>query len=124
MKGYYEVTSESVAPGHPDKLCDQISDAVLDEILRQDPKSRVACETFATSGLIMVAGEITTKAYVEVRDIVNKVLTDVGYTDPRYGITAQTCAIVSSISRQSPDIAQGVDTGGAGDQGMMIGYAC
>lgn len=123
-KGYYELTSESVAPGHPDKLCDQISDAVLDEVLRQDPKARVACETYATSGLIVVGGEITTKATFEVRDIVKDVLREVGYTDPRFGLTPQTCSVLNAIGRQSTDIAQGVDKGGAGDQGIMIGYAC
>ncbi len=124
LKGYYELTSESVAAGHPDKLCDQISDAVLDAVLKQDPMGRVACETFATSSLVIVGGEITTKAFVEVKDLVKEVLTDAGYTDPCFGVTADTCSVLNAIGKQSPDIAQGVDTGGAGDQGMMIGYAC
>ncbi|MBI2069065.1 MAG: methionine adenosyltransferase [Elusimicrobia bacterium] len=123
-KGYYELTSESVGPGHPDKLCDQISDAVLDEVLGQDPTGRVACETFATSQLIVVGGEITTKADVDVKGIVHKVLKDTGYTDTRFGVTPETCTVLNVVGKQSPDIAQGVDTGGAGDQGMMVGFAC
>ncbi|MFC1520887.1 methionine adenosyltransferase [Elusimicrobiota bacterium] len=124
QRGYYELTSESVAAGHPDKLCDQISDAILDELLSKDPMARVACETFATTSLIVVGGEITTNTYVEPKDIVTNVLKDVGYTESRFGITPETCAVLNAIGRQSPDIAQGVDTGGAGDQGMMLGYAC
>lgn len=123
-EGYYELTSESVAPGHPDKLCDQVSDAVLDEILRQDPQARVACETFATNSLLVVGGEITTRAYVDVSNLAKALLVEIGYTDPAFGMTPQTCTVVNAIGKQSPDIAQGVDTGGAGDQGMMIGYAC
>lgn len=123
-KGYYELTSESVTGGHPDKLCDQISDSVLDEVLRQDPTGRVACETMATNNLIVVGGEITTKAKFEVKDVVYKALRDIGYTNPKFGVTPETCTILNVLGRQSPDIAQGVDTGGAGDQGMMIGYAC
>lgn len=124
MKGQYFISSESVGAGHPDKVCDQISDAVLDCVLKDDPKGRVACETFITAGLVIVGGEITTKTYVDVQDLVRKVLLDIGYTDVKYGFSAHTCAILNAINRQSPDIAQGVDVGGAGDQGIMIGYAC
>jgi S-adenosylmethionine synthetase len=116
-------TSESVTEGHPDKIADQISDAVLDAIIAKDAKARVACETFVTTGLAMVGGEITTDTYVHIPDIVRGTLNHIGYTDAAYGIGAETCAVLSSIDRQSPDIAQGVDTGGAGDQGMMFGYA-
>jgi S-adenosylmethionine synthetase len=116
-------TSESVTEGHPDKIADQISDAVLDAIVAHDPKARVACETFVTTGMALVGGEITTDVYVPIPDIVRGTLTSIGYTDPAFGIGAETCAVLSSIDRQSPDIAQGVDTGGAGDQGMMFGYA-
>jgi len=124
MTNRYVFTSESVTEGHPDKVCDQISDAVLDEVLRQDPLGRVACETFITVGLVIVGGEITTKGYVEVADLVRKVVEGIGYTDAKYGFNFQTCAILNAIGRQSPDIAQGVNVGGAGDQGLMIGYAC
>lgn len=124
MKGKYYLTSESVGNGHPDKVCDQISDAVLDAVLRDDPQGRVACETFITTGLVIVGGEITTKTYVNVQKIVRRVLTDIGYTDHKYGFNAATCGVLNAIVGQSPDIAQGVDTGGAGDQGIMIGYAC
>ena len=117
------ITAESVAPGHPDKLCDQISDAVLDQVLKQDPKSRVACETFVTMGLIIVGGEITTNAVFDVHKLVRNVLKDIGYVHPKYGFDYHTCAILNAIHSQSPDIAQGVDKGGAGDQGIMIGYA-
>lgn len=117
-------TSESVFEGHPDKICDQISDAVLDDILRQDPKARVACETFITRGLVLVGGEITTTAYADVAQIARNVIKDIGYTEPEYGFEYRTCGILSAIDRQSPDIAQGVDKGGAGDQGLMVGYAC
>jgi len=116
-------TSESVTEGHPDKIADQISDAVLDAIVAKDPKARVACETFVTTGMALVGGEITTDTYVHIPDIVRGTLNSIGYTDPAFGIGAETCAVLSSIDRQSPDIAQGVDTGGAGDQGMMFGYA-
>jgi len=118
------VTSESVGEGHPDKLCDQISDAVLDDVLRQDSKGRVACETYVTMGLLIIGGEITTSAYVDVINLARKVVKDIGYTDPKYGFNYETCAIINTIHSQSPDIAQGVDRGGAGDQGVMIGYAC
>ncbi len=124
MKGKYFLTSESVGNGHPDKVCDQISDAVLDAVLRDDPLGRVACETFITTGLVVVGGEITTKTYVDVQKIVRRVLVDIGYTDHKYGFNAATCGILNAIVGQSPDIAQGVDAGGAGDQGIMIGYAC
>jgi S-adenosylmethionine synthetase len=120
----YVFTSESVTEGHPDKVCDQISDAVLDELLSQDPLARVACETFVTVGLVIVGGEITTKGYVDLPKLVRRVVKGIGYTDPKYGFSAEGCAILNAIGSQSPDIAQGVDTGGAGDQGLMIGYAC
>lgn len=123
MKGKYFITSESVGNGHPDKVCDQISDAVLDEVLANDPSGRVACETFITTGLVIVGGEITTDSYVNVQKLVRKVLTDIGYTDHKYGFSAATCSILNAIVGQSPDISQGVDAGGAGDQGIMIGYA-
>jgi len=118
------MTSESVGEGHPDKLCDQISDAVLDEVLRQDSKGRVACETYVTMGLLIVGGEITTTAYVDIQKMARKVIHDIGYTHPKYGFDYHTCAIINTINSQSPDISQGVDRGGAGDQGVMIGYAC
>lgn len=117
-------TSESVTEGHPDKVCDRISDAVLDEVLRQDPMGRVACETFITVGMVLVGGEITTKAWVDLERLVRKVLSEIGYVNTESGLSADSCAILNVIGRQSPDIAQGVNTGGAGDQGMMIGYAC
>src|SRR5713101_7724852 len=116
-------TSESVPEGHPDKIADQISDAILDACLEKDPYSRVACETLTTTGLVVIAGEITTEAYVDFPSIVRGTVTAVGYTDANYGFDSHTCAVVSSIHSQSPDIAMGVDTGGAGDQGMMFGYA-
>jgi S-adenosylmethionine synthetase len=119
----YLFTSESVSEGHPDKVCDQISDAVLDAILAQDKRARVACESFVTTGLAFVGGEITTTAYIEVQDIVRQVIRDIGYTKAEYRFDADSCSVISSIHSQSPDIAQGVDTGGAGDQGMMFGYA-
>jgi S-adenosylmethionine synthetase len=124
MKGQYFMTSESVGKGHPDKVCDQISDAVLDKVLTDDPRGRVACETFVTAGLVIVGGEITTKTYIDVHRLARQVLADIGYTDIKYGFNAETCAILNAINSQSPDIAQGVDSGGAGDQGIMIGYAC
>ncbi len=117
-------TSESVTEGHPDKVADQISDAVLDAILAKDAKGRVACETLVTTGMAVVAGEITTHTYVHIPEIVRDTIRRIGYTDANYGIDGTTCAVLSSIDNQSPDIAQGVDTGGAGDQGMMFGYAC
>ena len=116
-------TSESVTEGHPDKVADAISDAVLDAILADDPAARVACETLVTTGLACVAGEITTTTYVHVPDIVRATIERIGYTDASYGFDNQTCAVLSTIDRQSPDIAMGVDTGGAGDQGMMFGFA-
>ncbi len=119
----YLFTSESVSEGHPDKVCDQISDAVLDAILAQDKHARVACESFVTTGLAFVGGEITTSAYIEVQDIVRQVIREIGYTKAEYRFDAESCSVISSIHSQSPDIAQGVDTGGAGDQGMMFGYA-
>jgi S-adenosylmethionine synthetase len=116
-------TSESVTEGHPDKIADQISDAILDACLEQDPTSRVACETLTCTGLVVVAGEITTKAYVDFQTIVRDTVKEIGYDDALKGFDSNTCAVISTINRQSPDIAQGVDTGGAGDQGMMFGYA-
>jgi S-adenosylmethionine synthetase len=116
-------TSESVTEGHPDKIADQISDAVLDAILREDAAARVACETLVTTGLAVIAGEITTSAYVHLPDIVRQTIEGIGYNDANFGFDSKTCAVMSTIDRQSPDIAQGVDTGGAGDQGMMFGYA-
>ncbi len=116
-------TSESVTEGHPDKVADQISDAILDAILADDPVARVACETLVTTGLACIAGEITTETYVPFADIVRRTIERIGYTDANYGFDSKTCAVISTIGRQSPDIKQGVDTGGAGDQGMMFGYA-
>ncbi len=120
----YLFTSESVTEGHPDKIADQISDAVLDALLTQDPTSRVACETLLTTGLAFVAGEITTKGYVEIPDIVRETIKEIGYTRAKYGFDYETCGVITSVHSQSPDIAMGVDTGGAGDQGLMFGYAC
>jgi S-adenosylmethionine synthetase len=122
-KENYLFTSESVTEGHPDKVCDQISDAVLDDVLGQDTHGRVACETFVTVGLVIVGGEITTKGFVDVNHLTREVLKKIGYTDSKYGFNYQTCAVLNAIGAQSPDIAQGVDIGGAGDQGLMIGYA-
>src|ERR1700675_617535 len=117
-------TSESVTEGHPDKIADQISDAVLDAVLKDDRMGSVACETLVTTGLIVVAGEITTTTYVDIGELARGVVRDVGYTRAKYGFDAETCGVISAIKKQSPDIAMGVDTGGAGDQGLMFGYAC
>src|SRR5256886_17161141 len=116
-------TSESVTEGHPDKIADQIPDAVLDAILDKDPAARVACETLVTTGMAVVAGEITTSTYVHIPDIVRGTITAIGYTDANFGFDADTCAVLTTIDKQSGDIAMGVDKGGAGDQGMMFGYA-
>jgi S-adenosylmethionine synthetase len=131
VSGKFLFTSESVSMGHPDKLADQISDGVLDALLAQDPMSRVACETMVTTGIAIIAGEITTRAVIDYQEVVRKVIRDVGYTDDHMGICADTCAVMVSIDRQSPDIAQGVNDNasagkdiGAGDQGLMFGYAC
>src|SRR5437773_11310791 len=122
--GRHLFTSESVTEGHPDKIADQISDSILDAIVAQDPMSRVACETLVTTGLALVAGEITTTAKIDYQDVVRKTIAEIGYTRGKYGFDAETCAVLSSIHSQSPDIAMGVDTGGAGDQGLMFGFAC
>jgi S-adenosylmethionine synthetase len=123
QNGRHYFTSESVTEGHPDKIADQISDAILDAVLREDPRGRVACETLVTTGLAFIAGEISTKTYVDFPSIVRHTIKEIGYTRAKFGFDYETCAVVSSIDPQSPDIAQGVDTGGAGDQGMMFGYA-
>jgi S-adenosylmethionine synthetase len=120
----YLFTSESVTEGHPDKIADQISDAILDGIIKDDPDARVACETLVTTGLVFVAGEITTSTYVHIPDIARNTIKDIGYTRAKYGFDYETCAVMTSIDRQSPDIALGVDVGGAGDQGIMFGFAC
>jgi S-adenosylmethionine synthetase len=123
-KGNFLFTSESVTEGHPDKIADQISDAVLDEVLRNDPRGRVACETLLATGLVLIAGEITTSSQLDYVKIARDTIENVGYTRAKYGFDAHTCAVLTAMNRQSPDIAQGVDTGGAGDQGLMFGYAC
>jgi len=120
----YLFTSESVTEGHPDKIADQISDSILDACLADDPTSRVACETLTATGLVVIAGEITTKAYVDFQTLVRGVISSIGYNNALYGFDSNTCAVISSINKQSGDIAMGVDTGGAGDQGMMFGYGC
>ncbi|HOV23298.1 MAG TPA: S-adenosylmethionine synthetase N-terminal domain-containing protein, partial [Candidatus Marinimicrobia bacterium] len=125
----YSFTSESVTEGHPDKICDQVSDAILDALLTVDPESRVACETMTTTGLVMVVGEITTKAYVDIPRIVRETIEKIGYTDPDFGLDARSCAVITSIHEQSENIALGVNETekheqGAGDQGLMFGYAC
>ena len=123
-KGRYLFTSESVTEGHPDKVADQISDSILDAVIAEDPLGRVAVETLVTTGLAFIAGEISTQCYVDFPKVVRETIKDVGYTRAKYGFDYETCAVISAIQEQSPDIAQGVDKGGAGDQGMMIGYAC
>jgi S-adenosylmethionine synthetase len=120
----YMFTSESVTEGHPDKIADQISDAILDAVLADDPEGRVACETLVTTGLIFIAGEITTKTYVDFPKVARQTVREIGYTRAKYGFDCDTCGVISSIDAQSPDIAMGVDVGGAGDQGLMFGYAC
>lgn len=120
----YLFTSESVSEGHPDKVSDAISDGILDAILEKDPNARVACETFVTTGLVLVGGEITTTAYVDIQEIVRKTVRSIGYTEAEYKFDSESCSVLNAIHSQSPDIAMGVDTGGAGDQGIMFGYAC
>jgi S-adenosylmethionine synthetase len=124
QQGRFLFTSESVTEGHPDKICDQISDAILDEVLKQDARGRVACETMVMTGLIIVGGEITTTALVDYARVARETVREIGYTRAKYGFDADTCGVISAVNTQSPDIAMGVDTGGAGDQGLMFGYAC
>src|SRR5438067_642552 len=119
----YLFTSESVSEGHPDKVADQISDAVLDAILAKDPNARVACETFVTTGLVVIGGEITTNTYVDFAEIARETVRKIGYTRPELRFDCDSCGVLNAVHSQSPDISQGVDTGGAGDQGMMFGYA-
>jgi S-adenosylmethionine synthetase len=123
-KRKYVFTSESVTEGHPDKIADQISDAILDAMLKDDPFSRVACETMVTTGLAIVSGEVTTRTYVHIPDIVRETVKEIGYTRAKYGFDYETCGVITTIDKQSPDIAMGVDVGGAGDQGLMFGFAC
>jgi len=123
-KGRYLFSSESVTEGHPDKMADQISDAILDAILAEDPRGRVACETMVTTGLVVIAGEITTDSYVDFPKVARETVRDIGYDRAKYGFDCDTCGVLSTIDSQSPDIAMGVDTGGAGDQGLMFGFAC
>lgn len=120
----YLFTSESVSEGHPDKMADQISDAILDAMLADDPNSRVACETLLTTGLAVVSGEVTTNTYVDIPGVVRNTIREIGYTRAKYGFDADTCGVITTINKQSPDIAMGVDIGGAGDQGLMFGFAC
>ena len=124
LKQHHLFTSESVTEGHPDKLCDQISDAVLDAVLAEDPLGRVACESVAKDQDVYVVGEVTTRAKLEIDPLVRETIRKIGYTQPDAGFTADTCRVTANLTRQSPDIAMGVDTGGAGDQGLMFGYAC
>ena len=122
--GIHYFTSESVTEGHPDKIADQISDAVLDAVLKDDPFGRVACETFLTTGMVLVGGEITTETYIDIPKLVRQVIKEIGYTDPHFGFDYESCAVLNTIQEQSPDIAMGVNRQGAGDQGMMFGFAC